>query len=150
MKKEFFVNNRKKYFNKINDNSITILSSGTTYKKSADELYDYEVDKNFYYLTGINQAEVVLCLVKKNGKCDEYLFIEKNDPILVKWVGAKLEIEEAQELSGIANVLYINNYKEDIKNLVTEEIKADDELEADSLVDFTIILGKDFDGRYVR
>lgn len=123
MKKEFFVNNRKKYFNKINDNSITILSSGTTYKKSADELYDYEVDKNFYYLTGINQAEVVLCLVKKNGKCDEYLFIEKNDPILVKWVGAKLEIEEAQELSGIANVLYINNYKEDIKNLVTEEIK---------------------------
>ena len=36
------------------------------------------------------------------------------------------------------------------KNIVTEEIKADDELEADSLVDFTIILGKDFDGRYVR
>jgi len=36
------------------------------------------------------------------------------------------------------------------KNIITEEIKADDELEADSLVDFTIILGKDFDGRYVR
>jgi anionic cell wall polymer biosynthesis LytR-Cps2A-Psr (LCP) family protein len=36
------------------------------------------------------------------------------------------------------------------ENVVTEEIKADDELEADSLVDFTIILGKDFDGRYVR
>ena len=36
------------------------------------------------------------------------------------------------------------------ENIVTEEIKADDELEADSLVDFTIILGKDFDGRYVR
>jgi len=36
------------------------------------------------------------------------------------------------------------------ENVVTDEIKADDELEADSLVDFTIILGKDFDGRYVR
>ena len=36
------------------------------------------------------------------------------------------------------------------ENVVTEEIKADDELEADSLVDCTIILGKDFDGRYVR
>ena len=43
MKKEFFVNNRNKYFNKINDNSITILSSGTSYKKSADENFDYEV-----------------------------------------------------------------------------------------------------------
>ena len=36
------------------------------------------------------------------------------------------------------------------ENVVTEEVKTDDELEADSLVDFTIILGKDFDGRYVR
>lgn len=36
------------------------------------------------------------------------------------------------------------------ENIVTEEVKTDDELEADSLVDFTIILGKDFDGRYVR
>lgn len=36
------------------------------------------------------------------------------------------------------------------ENIITEEVKTDDELEADSLVDFTIILGKDFDGRYVR
>lgn len=123
MKKEFFVNNRNKYFNKINDNSITILSSGTSYKKSADENFDYEVDKNFYYLSGINQEGVILCLIKRNGKTEEYLFIEKNDPILVKWVGAKLEIEEAQNISGIENVLYIDNYKDDIKKFITEEIK---------------------------
>ena len=36
------------------------------------------------------------------------------------------------------------------KPKITEEIKEDDDLEADSLVDFTVILGKDFDGRYVR
>ena len=36
------------------------------------------------------------------------------------------------------------------ENIITEEIKEDDDLEADSLVDFTVILGKDFDGRYVR
>lgn len=36
------------------------------------------------------------------------------------------------------------------ENIVTDEIKEDEELEADSLVDFTIVLGKDFDGRYVR
>lgn len=36
------------------------------------------------------------------------------------------------------------------ENIITEEVKSNDELEADSLVDFTIILGSDFDGRYVR
>ncbi|NLM01544.1 MAG: LCP family protein [Treponema sp.] len=36
-------------------------------------------------------------------------------------------------------------------NIKTEEIKTDEEgFESASLVDFTIILGKDFDGRYVR
>ncbi len=36
------------------------------------------------------------------------------------------------------------------ENIITEEVKDESENEADSLVDFTIILGKDFDGRYVR
>ena len=36
------------------------------------------------------------------------------------------------------------------KNIITDEIKENEDLEADSLVDFTIVLGKDFDGRYVR
>ncbi|MGI5172620.1 LCP family protein [Treponema sp. OMZ 840] len=35
-------------------------------------------------------------------------------------------------------------------NIKTAEIKKEDGLEADTLVDFTIVLGKDFDGRYVR
>lgn len=37
------------------------------------------------------------------------------------------------------------------ENIVTDEVDLDDSnLEAASLVDFTIVLGSDFDGRYVR
>ena len=36
------------------------------------------------------------------------------------------------------------------ENIITEEVRDDDELEVNSMVDFTIILGNDFDGRYVR
>lgn len=49
------------------------------------------------------------------------------------------------EMEALSLASFIN-----CSNIVTEEIKEDDELEADSLVDFTIILGQDFDGRYVR
>ena len=105
----FFKNNRNKYFNIVEDNSISVFHSGTTYTKSADEEYEYDVDKNFYYLTGICQAEVILLLVKENGKCSEYLFIEKNDPIKVKWVGAKLEKEEADKIGEFDNILYTDD-----------------------------------------
>lgn len=117
MTKEFYINNRKKYFNKIEDGSMTILSSNVILNKTADEDFDFEVDKNFYYLTGINQEDVVLVLTKINNECKEYLFIKENDPVLVKWIGAKLYIDEAKTISGIENVYYDNNYLEDIKKL---------------------------------
>lgn len=120
--KEFYINNRKKYAAAIKDNSITILSSGTVYNSSADESFDFEVDKCFYYLTGINQEEVVFVLTKINGVVKEYLYIAKNDPVLVKWVGAKLEINEAKNLSGIENIFYNDSYFEKIQKLITDEI----------------------------
>lgn len=116
--KEFYINNRKRYFDKIKDNSVTVLSSGVVYCMSGDEGYDFDVDKNFYYLTGINQDQVNLILVKKNGITSEYLFIEENDPVRIKWVGAKLYKEEAQEISGIENILYTNEYE----NYLNKEI----------------------------
>ena len=65
---------------------------------------------------------------------------DKNDyekTVIIDHIGNE---QEAQSLASFINCT----------NIITEEIKADDELEADSLVDFTIILGTDFDGRYVR
>lgn len=57
--------------------------------------------------------------------------------VIIDHIGNELE---AQSLASFINC----------SNIITDEIKDDDELEADSLVDFTIILGRDFDGRYVR
>jgi Xaa-Pro aminopeptidase len=59
MNNTFFVNNRKKYVEKVEDHSLSLFFSGRTYQQSADHEFDFEVDKNFYYLTGINKAMFV-------------------------------------------------------------------------------------------
>lgn len=120
MKKEFFINNRTKYLNKIKDNSLTVLTSGCVLRRSADEDFDFEIDKNFYYLTGINQAEVFYILLKKNNEVKEMLFIEENDPIKIKWVGAKLYPEEAYELSGIKDIKFTKEYESVLQELINE------------------------------
>lgn len=65
---------------------------------------------------------------------------------------------ESQDVEETCIIDHIGN-EEDAKiladfiqceKIITEEVRDDDELEVNSLVDFTIILGKDFDGRYVR
>lgn len=109
MSTNFFKNNRKKYLNKVENNSISIFYSGVTYNKSADEDFDFDVDKNFYYLTGIHQEDVTLVMVKENNNLSEYLFIEENDPVKVKWVGAKLEKEEANKIGEFDNIEYNTN-----------------------------------------
>lgn len=120
MRKEFFINNRKKYIDEIKDNSLTVLSSGCVLRRSADEDFDFEIDKNFYYLTGINQAEVFYILLKKNNQVKEYLFIEENDPIKIKWVGAKLYPNEAKDISGIEEILYTSEYEQYLEKLLQE------------------------------
>ena len=120
MKQSFFVNNRKKYFDVIEDNSLTIINSGYVLRQSADEDFPFEVDKNFYYLTGINQEEVIYMMLKKDGKMKEMLFIVENDPIKVKWVGAKLYKDEASAISGISDIRYTKEYKDILPKMMDE------------------------------
>ena len=112
MTKEFFIKNRKKYFDVVEDNSLTIINSGYVLRQSADEDFDFEVDKNFYYLTGINQDEVIYMMLKHNNEMKEMLFIVENDPVKVKWVGAKLYPNEASDLSGIKEIHFTKDYKD--------------------------------------
>ena len=95
---------RNKLFAKLDDNSVTILFSGVGRKKSADENYDFVPNKNFYYLTGIEQENSILLLIKNDGERKTYLFVDEKDEKIEKWIGYKLSLSEAKEISGIDNV----------------------------------------------
>lgn len=109
MTSDFFKRNRQNYLDKCLNGSLSIFYSGKVFQKTADQDFDFEVDKNFYYLTGINQADVILAMVKDNSKTRSVLFVEKNDPVLIKWVGKKIEKEEAKEISGVDEVYYLDD-----------------------------------------
>lgn len=108
--KESFIKHRDRYFEIVQDNSLSILFSGRLKNKTADENYDFEVDKNFYYLTGINQDEVILVLLKSGESKKAILFIEENDPTYIKWYARKLYKEEAEEISGIDEIYYLDAF----------------------------------------
>lgn len=118
MDNKFFINNRKKLYEKIKDNSIIILFSGTAPYRSADQKYKFTPNRNFYYLTGLDRENFTLIISKKNNQYFEEIFIEKNDPILEKWIGKKMGVEEVKEKSGIAKVSYIDNFNERLNKIL--------------------------------
>jgi len=112
MKNILFTKNRKKLHDILEDNSITLMFAGEAPYKSGDEKYAFTPNRNFYYLTGINKQKIILMLVKRNGKVEETLFIEKNDSIMARWVGEKMSGEVAKEVSGIENVVFLEEFEE--------------------------------------
>ena len=129
MKSTFFENNRKRYFEKVDNNSLTVLFSGRETQQTCDQTFHFEVNRNFYYLTGINQPNVTLLLLKTNNGTREVLFLEKNDPVMVKWVGAKLEKEEARNISGIKAVSYLEEFDSYVFGLLNQTRKNSETVE---------------------
>ena len=106
---------RQCLLDKLEDDSLLLLFSGVAKKKSYDEDYPFEVNRNFYYLTGIDQEDSVLLLVKSEGERRQYLFVSPFDETKEKWYGKRLTTEEAYLLSGIRNVLLNNSLNARLK-----------------------------------
>ena len=87
------------------------IFSGNAPMKSLDAVYPFFVDRNFYYLTGIDHENMILMLRKdQNGDVSETLFIEPYDEVLAKWVGGRMRADEATEISGIESIRDFNDF----------------------------------------
>ncbi|MBB6696907.1 aminopeptidase P family protein [Clostridium algidicarnis] len=125
MNKEVFNKNRERLSKELENNSILVMFSGVAPKKSADEEYPFTPNRNFYYLTGINEEHVILLMVKQNNIVEEFLFIRRPNPVMEKWVGKTISDEKAKGCSGVNNIKYTDEFESlihefiSIKNLCT-------------------------------
>ncbi|MED4686414.1 aminopeptidase P family protein [Bacillus mycoides] len=124
MKSTFFAQNRERLVNTLPDESITILFAGQAPHMSADAHYKFVPNRNFYYLTGIDEPNVIFMLKKFGNSVEETLFIEKSDPVMEKWDGKTVSKEDAEQISGIKKVVYIESFEKTMANtLFTENVK---------------------------
>ncbi|MBE7122215.1 aminopeptidase P family protein [Bacillus cereus] len=124
MKSTFFAQNRERLTKTLPEESITILFAGQAPHMSADAHYKFVPNRNFYYLTGIDEPNVIFMLKKFGNSVEETLFIEKSDPVLEKWVGKTVSKEDAEQISGIKKVVYIESFEKTMANtLFTENVK---------------------------
>ena len=118
MKNNFYKNNRSMVLDKIRDNSLLIIFAGNSPKKTADEKYPFTPNRNFYYLTGIDEEEHILVLTKINGELNEYLFIKDVDPVREKWEGRTIRKEEVLDICGIKDVKYLGEFNSFVEKVI--------------------------------
>lgn len=125
MKTDFFKNNRAKFAEKLDDYSTAVFFSGKAPRESADQQYSFSVDRNFFYLTGIDREDMVLTINKIAGKVTETLYIPPVDEYFEKWYGILMRKEEAIEASGIKTVENRNDFLTQIAGKLSSSDRPD-------------------------
>lgn len=98
---------------------MVCIFSGSAPMKSLDEAYPFAVDRNFYYLTGIQRENMILVVRKTySGDMVESLYIEPYDEVLAKWVGGRMRANEATEISGIQSIRDIGDFDSDLNGVI--------------------------------
>ena len=114
----YYSKRRERTAKALKPNCALVLFSGKAPMRSADEKYSFCVDRNFYYLTGLDAEDMIFLMSNIDGVVKEYLFILPYSETLAKWVGGRVLPEKAKEISEIKDVRLYSDFDDTISSLL--------------------------------
>ena len=119
---ELFVRNRENLRGLLKPNSIVVVHANDIMPTNADGTFLLQQNRDLFHLCGIDQEETVLILFPdaRFEKDREILFVrETNDQIAI-WEGAKLDKDQAKEVSGLPRVEWTSSFEGMLATLVPQ------------------------------
>jgi len=106
---KIFVNNRKRFLDKMESHAIAIFNSNDELPTNGDQLYKFKQHSDLLWLTGIEQEDSMLILFPDNPdpKYREVLVLVRPNETKEKWDGRRLRKQEAQNISGIQTIIWL-------------------------------------------
>jgi len=114
MDKSFYTGNRARLAALLKPGCAALVFAGNELHRSADAYHLFSADRNFVYLTGIEQKSSVLMLTKNAaGETTQRLYLLPRDMMAERWTGRRLGAEEAAERSGISDIRSTDTFAAD-------------------------------------
>lgn len=116
-----FIGNRNKLQSHLSNNSVVIIISNDIMPENGDGTFAFKQSSDFFYLSGIDQEASILLLYPdaKKDEWKEVLFIKHVDSNSQIWEGDGLSKENATDISGIKNVLWLNEFESILKAVMS-------------------------------
>ena len=147
--KEEFGERRTRVFTQMQPNSALLLFSEIEKRRNNDCTYPFRQDSYFWYLTGFNEPNAALLLLKTEQAEKAIIFLRPRDPLLETWNGRRLGVERAPQQLNVNEAYSIEEFAtvlpKILKNLtalyhVPEIHTWGDKLVTESAVSFSKIL----------
>jgi Xaa-Pro aminopeptidase len=114
----YYAANRRRFYENMESGSALILFSGRKIRKTSDEFYPFFAERNFVYLTGLSCKEAVFVAVKEGTSVAERLYILPPDLMAERWTGRRVKPAEAEAVSGVADIRFVNVFEKDMQRLL--------------------------------
>lgn len=147
--KEEFAERRQRVLAQMQPNSALLLFSEIEKRRNNDCHFPFRQDSYFWYLTGFNEPNAALLLVKTEQAEKAIVFLRPRDPLLETWNGRRLGVERAPQTLNVNEAYSIEDFQTVFPKLM-ENLTAlyhvpelhpwGDQLLVESAVNFPVIL----------
>lgn len=119
---QLYKKNRRNFMAMMKPNSIAVFNSNDIYPVSADSTMPFNQHRDILFLSGVDQEESILLLFPDavDGKHKEVLFVRETNDHIAVWEGAKLNKEQATEVSGVETVYWLTDFDKVFFELMTQ------------------------------
>jgi Xaa-Pro aminopeptidase len=107
---DIFIQNRKRFTKKMENNAIAIFNSNDELPSNGDALHKFKQNSDLYWLTGIEQEDTMLVLFPDNPdqKYREVLVLVRPNELKEKWDGHRHRAAEAKAISGVETIVWLD------------------------------------------
>ena len=108
---EIFGKNRERFVEKMEKNSIAIFVGNDEVPSNGDAIYHFKQNSDLFWLCGVTQEDSMAILFPDNPdpKYREVLVLVRPNELKEKWDGKRLRVSEAQAISGIKTIVWLDS-----------------------------------------
>lgn len=146
---EEFAERRQRVLTQMQPNSALLVFSEIEKRRNNDCDFPFRQDSYFWYLTGFNEPNAALLLVKTEEAEKAIIFLRPRDPLLETWNGRRLGVERAPQKLNVDEAYSIDEFVS-VFPKITQNLTAlyytpdvhlwGDQLLAESAVEFPTVL----------
>lgn len=109
---DLFIQNRRNFTKNLKSNGLAVFNANDEFPRSGDQTFNFKQNPDLFYLSGIDQEQTILVLYPDcpNPLYREVLFLRQTNEHIAIWEGHKFTKEEAQRVSGIENIFWIEEF----------------------------------------
>jgi len=119
---KLFVTNRKRFTQELPKGALAVFNANDILPSNADGTLKFIQNKDLFHLSGVDQEETILVLFPDAYKPEhrEILFVAETNDHIARWEGAKLDKQQATQVSGVQSVFWLKDFELIFKDLMSQ------------------------------